>query len=83
MKKNFCKKKETTAMKKCDKKKQNSIDIKTNQTLLKKNKPNPYSLKKPFAKNTLKKKTKNMERKPLFKENLYLEKKLLKENSNL
>ena len=47
-----------------------------NQTPFEKKKTNqtPILLKNPFAKNTLKK-TKNMERKPLFKENLYLEKK--------
>ena len=40
----------------CDDIKQNSYDINTNQTLLKKKKPNPYSLeKKPLGKNTLEK----------------------------
>ena len=42
----------------CDNKKQNSYDINTNQTLLKKKKkPNPYSPEKnPLGKNTVEKK---------------------------
>ena len=58
--------------KKCDNKKQNSFDIKTNPTLLGKKKPNPYSLQKnPLEKKKHWKKTKK--RKPLFKEHLSFE----------
>ena len=64
--------KKTTAMKKCDNQKQNSIDIKTNQTPLKKTNQTPILLKKIFREQHIEK-NKNMGRKPLFKENLSLE----------
>ena len=62
----------------CDNKTQNSYDIKTNQTHLKKKKKNqtPILLKKSFGEKHCGKKQKK-QRKPLFKEHLSLEKKKL------